>query len=225
MTKSDIDSLIELKIIDIGAEGKAIGKIDEDFVIFVDNGVPGDVVKARIKKVKINYAEAKCEEILTNSIHRIEPRCEYFGVCNGCRTQNIDYNYQLELKRNTVKNAFSRIGGFKDIDIPPVIGSESIFYYRNKLEFSFSANRWLTSDDMDKEIADKKFALGYHIPNFIDKVLDVHNCYLQSETSVKIVNLTRDFFKQRNESIYSTKTHSGYLRFLVIRQSPITKEI
>ena len=138
--------------------------------------------------------------------------------------QNTDYNFQLEMKGKSVKNAFERIGGFENTDTPTVIGSKNIYFYRNKLEFSFSNQRWLTEADMGKT-EEKNFALGFHMPGFIDKVLDIESCFLQSELSNKILNLTRDFFKERNETIYTTKTHSGYLRYLVIRQSSFTNDL
>lgn len=219
------DDIIELKIEDIGAEGVGIGKYDGEFVVFVPGTVPGDTVKARIKKKKKRFAESALVEITEPSEKRTVPRCEYFDDCNGCKMQNIDYSFQLELKRQTVKNAFERIGGFKDIEIPPVLGSEDIYFYRNKLEFSFSNSRWLTKEDMETENADKDFALGYHIPGFIEKILDIRACYLQSELTNRILNKTRDFFKPRNVSIYSTRTHEGYLRFLTVRRSIATNEL
>ena len=225
MTGLQKNSIIPLKITEIGSEGKALARTADNFVIFIDNGVPGDIVNAKIKKIKKNYAEAENIEIIEKSGWRTEPQCEYFGTCNGCRMQNINYIHQLEIKRKNVMNAFTRIGGFSGIEIPPVTGSENIYFYRNKLEFSFSSNRWLTKEDLLKEKSEKNFALGFHIPNFIDKILDINKCYLQSEISNNILNFTRDFFKEKNESIYSTKTHEGYLRFLVIRQSFVTNEI
>jgi 23S rRNA (uracil1939-C5)-methyltransferase len=138
--------------------------------------------------------------------------------------QHTQYSKQLEFKRNIVYNAFKRIGGFEDINIPEVTASEKIFYYRNKLEFSFSNNRWLESKDLNNINADKNFALGFHIPKFIDKILDIDECLLQSDLSNRILNLTRDFFKNRNISVYTTKTHSGELRFLAIRNSAYTNQ-
>ena len=219
------DDIIELRIDDIGSEGKGIGRINGDFVVFVPNTVPGDHITAKIRKTKKKYAEAAVVEIIAASPQRAVPECEYFGTCNGCRMQNIDYDFQLEIKKQIVINSFERIGGFKNLEIPGVLGSNNIYFYRNKLEFSFSNNRWLTQSDMDIEGVERSFALGYHIPGFIDKILDVEKCYLQSEISNRILNLTRDFFKSRGVSIYSTKTHSGYLRFLIIRQSANTKDL
>jgi 23S rRNA (uracil1939-C5)-methyltransferase len=222
MTKTSIDDILELKIIDIGFEGRGIARTESDFVVFVNNAVPGDIVKAQIRKVKKNFAEAKLIEILEESKNRVSPECRYFGLCNGCKMQNIIYKHQLEIKRKNVISAFERIGGFKDINVPSPIGSENTYFYRNKLEFSFSGQRWLTDADLNSK--GKDFALGFHMPGFVNKVLDIEKCWLQSELSNKILNLTREFFKSKGESIYSIKSQSGYLRYLVIRQSQLTKE-
>lgn len=219
------EDIIELSIVDIGAEGIGLGKYNNEFVVFVPGTVPGDTVTAKIRKKKKKFAESQLIEVLSPSSHRTTPECEYFGDCNGCKMQNIGYNYQLDIKRNIVKNAFERIGGFEDVPVPQVIGSEDIYYYRNKLEFSFSNSRWLTKEDMGNENADRDFALGYHIPGFIDKIIDIRACYLQSLATNKILNLTRDFFKSRNITVYSTKTHSGYLRFLTVRRSVANNDL
>jgi 23S rRNA (uracil1939-C5)-methyltransferase len=219
------DDIITLTIDDIVSDGRGIGRYNGEFVIFVPQTVPGDVITAKIRKTKKNYSEAKLLDVTVPSPFRVTPECEYFGTCNGCKMQNTGYSRQLEIKRKIVSDAFAKIGGFQDIKVPAVIGSQNIYFYRNKLEFSFSNDRWLTLEDMQNENADRSFALGYHIPGFIDKIIDIRKCYLQSIQSSKILNLTRDFFKSRNISVYSTKTHSGYLRFLVIRQSANTNDL
>jgi 23S rRNA (uracil1939-C5)-methyltransferase len=219
------DDILEINITDLGAEGNGIGRTADDFVVFVKNTVPGDSVKIKVKKVKKNYAEANLLEIIGYSPHRTKPECAYFGTCNGCKMQNIDYPHQIEIKQRIVLNAFERIGGFQNIKIPPVLGSKNTYYYRNKLEFSFSNQRWLTEEDLNKENIEKSFALGFHMPGFIDKVLDIKKCWLQSDLSNKILNFTRDFFKSKGETIYSSKTHSGYLRYLIIRQSYNTNDL
>lgn len=225
MEKPKRDDILDLKIADIGFEGNGIGKTDSGFVVFVPGVVPGDTVKVRVRKVKKNLAEAKLLEIIDKSQYRIQPECIHFGVCNGCKMQHIDYDYQLNIKRQNVINSLERIGGFAGINVPELLGSDNIYFYRNKLEFSFSSDRWLTESDMENENADKNFALGYHMPGFNEKVIDIFDCRLESEVSNKILNLTRDFFKSRNETIYSTKTHSGYLRYLVIRQAANTSDL
>lgn len=219
------DEILELIVKDLSFEGKGVARTPADFVVFVNNVIPGDIIKAQIRKVKKSFAEAKLIEIITPSPFRSEPRCEYFGTCNGCKMQNLEYSRQLEFKRKYVADAFERIGGIPNIAIPETIASDEIYYYRNKLEFSFSNSRWLTDVDMETKNVDKSFALGFHIPKFIDKVLDVKRCYLLSELSNKILNITREFFKSRRLSVYSTQTHSGYLRYLIIRQSPVTGEM
>jgi len=217
------DDIIEVRIDDIGAESSGIGRYNGEYVVFVPKTVPGDKVKARIRKKKKKYAETELIEVIEPSPFRITPECEYFGTCNGCKMQHIEYAKQLEIKQSIVKNAFERIGGFENVTIPTVLGSEDIYYYRNKLEFSFSNDRWLTSEDMLIENIDKSFAVGYHIPGFNEKILDIRACYLQSLTTNKILNFTRDFFKPKGTSIYTTKTHSGYLRFLTVRKSIYNK--
>ena len=147
MEKPKRDDILELKITDIGFEGNGIAKTEGGFVVFVPGVVPDDTVKAKVRKVKKNLAEARVIEIIENSQYRILPQCIHFGACNGCKMQHIDYGYQLQIKRQNVINSFERIGGFAGIKVPEVIGSGNIYFYRNKLEFSFSNNRWL----MEKE--------------------------------------------------------------------------
>jgi len=225
MDKPGKNELIELRIEDIGFEGNGIGKTKGNFAVFVPNTVPGDTVSALILKVKKNLAEARLDIIIEASPFRISAECSFFGTCNGCRMQYIEYSKQLLIKQQSVLNAFERIGGFKDVNVRPAIGTDNIFYYRNKLEFSFSSNRWLTEDDLNSDVTDKSFALGFHKPGFIDKVIDINKCHLQSDISNTILNLTRQYFKEKNISIYSTKTHEGFLRFLIIRQSVNTNDL
>lgn len=212
---------IEILIEDMNDDGRGVGRTEEGFVIFADKVVPGDRAKVRIRKKKSKYAEANFLELIQPSQFRIDPRCQYFGVCGGCKVQNLEYDRQLTFKRNVVVNAFKRIGGFEGLDIPDVTGSDDIFFYRNKMEFSFSDDKWTTDPDAEKE----KFALGLHVPRFHSKVIDIHECFLQSEVSNRILNFTRGFFKERGVSIYSTSTHEGYLRFLIIRECKNTPDL
>lgn len=235
MKKGD---LLDLDIIDYAFEGRGIARIIKEvininidnpkrFVVFVDHSYPGDKIIAQITKIKKSYAEARVKEFISKSPHRIEPKCKHFGICGGCKQQDLEYEIQLKYKEEQVKDIFERIGGFTNFDILPIIPSEKNFFYRNKMEFSFANKRWLTDYEISsmQEVKDKDFALGFHIPNFYDKVLDIEECFLQSELSNRILNFTRSFFKKRNVSIYSTQNHSGYLRNLVIRQSTHTNEI
>jgi len=237
LKKGDI---LELDIIKYAAEGKGIAKINrnivkpdhkqdsegDNYVVFVQGSYPGDKVKARLRKIKKSYAEASVVEIISSSKNRIEPRCKHFGTCGGCKQQDLDYNTQVNFKQILVKETFEHIGGLTDFEIEEIIPSEKSFYYRNKMEFSFADKRWLTKKEIGKiDIIDKDFSLGLHIPRIFDKVLDIEECFLQSEISNKILNFSRQFFKERKTPIYSTKTHTGYLRNLVIRQSRHTEDL
>lgn len=225
--------IVELEIEKYAFEGRGIakvekgsivpGSIDESknkYVVFVDGSYPGDKVSARLTKIKKSYAEARVAEILKPSDLRINARCKFFGTCGGCKQQDLDYPIQTKFKQQQVEEIFTKMGGFNDFLIEEILPSEKIFFYRNKMEFSFSDKRWLTEEEIksNKNI-EKDFALGLHIPKVYDKVLDIDECFLQSEVSNKILNFTRNFFKERNVSIYSTKTHEGFLRNLVIKQS------
>lgn len=232
-------SLIDLVINKYAFEGKGISKIrkseiipgseenDEDnYVIFVNGAYPGDKVKARLSKIKKSYAEADTVEIIAPSNDRTNPKCKFFSVCGGCKQQNLNYDKQVYYKQLQVIEIFEKLGGFKNFLVEPILPSKEIFFYRNKMEFSFAQQRWLTEEEIKsgKEI-DRNFALGLHIPGMYDKVLDIDKCFLQSEISNSILNLTRNFFKDKDTPVYSTKTHTGYLRHLMIKQSSHTNDL
>ena len=231
MNKGDV---IQIKVDRYAFEGKGIGKVDIDnpsgnsepdsFIVFVNGAYPGDLVSAKIKKLKKSYAEAVVEEVISPSQKRVQPRCKYFGTCGGCKQQDLDYRQQTGYKQEQVEDIFKHDGGFSDFKIENILPSENIFYYRNKMEFSFSDLQWLTVID-DETVSNKGFFLGLHVPNNFEKILDIDECFLQSKLSSHILNFTREFFKKRHASIYSTKTHSGYLRNLIIRQAQKTKDI
>lgn len=225
--------LLEFEIEKYAFEGKGIAKVnrniffpgeenDEEkkYVVFVEGSYPGDKVEAKLLKIKKTYAESKAVEIILTSPERVDAECAYFGTCGGCKQQDLNYSSQTKYKQRQVEEIFFRMGGFKNFEIEPILPSDLIFHYRNKMEYSFGDIRWLTVDEIKSgEDIDRNFALGLHIPGKFDKVLDIKKCYLQSPVSSKILNLTRDFFKTRGASIYSTKTHEGYLRNLVIKCS------
>jgi 23S rRNA (uracil1939-C5)-methyltransferase len=233
---------LELEISGYAYEGKGISKIQKNvikpgsatnsdselanYVVFVNGSYPGDRVQAKLGKIKNSYSEAKLIEIIKPSEFRVQPRCKYFGTCGGCKQQDLNYEMQLNYKQQQVKEIFEHIGRLTDFEIEDILPSENIFFYRNKMEFSFADKRWLTEDELNTNtIADRNFALGLHIPRIFDKVLDIDECFLQSETSNKILNFSREFFKGKKSSIYTTKTHQGYLRNLVIRQSQRTDDL
>lgn len=218
---------ITLHLESFAFEGKSVARVDGQ-VVFVTGGVPGDEVRVVVKKVKKQHAEAEVVEVLTKSALRTEPRCPHFGTCGGCKWQHVDYNAQLNFKRQHVVDALERIGGFRGIVVNPTLGAEDIYSYRNKMEFSFG-ERWLTREEMELEseapgVTDR-FALGLHIPQRYDRVLDLHECHLQSNTGNRILNAVRAFAVQHHLPIYSTIRHTGYLRNLVLRESKHTGEL
>ena len=224
MKRGDI---LELGVDAVAFEGKSVAR-QEGFVVFVRGGVPGDTVRARVVVAKRTFAEADVVEVLRASPLRTAPRCRHFGPCGGCRWQHVTYEAQLGFKRQHVIDALERIGGFAGLTVEPTLGMNEPFYYRNKMEFSFG-NRWLTAAEMaaagDGEGLrgpETPFALGLHIAGRYDRVLDVHECWLQSETSARIVNDVRLFCMENGLPVYSTETEEGYLRNLVIREGKRT---
>ncbi len=208
---------VELTLDSAAYEGVAVGRI-EGFVVFVRDAVPGDRVRAVVRKRKKNFAEAVLEAVLEPSPRRVEPLCRHFGVCGGCRWQNAEYSLQLEFKRRQVEDLLRRIGGLTDIEAMPTLESPNPYYYRNKMEFTFGANRWLTVEEIaDGGPVDRDFALGLHIPKRFDRILDLQECHLLSLESARLVNRVRELTRSWNWSAYDTRTHQGYLRNLVIR--------
>ena len=228
MKKGDF---LDLNIESYAFEGKGLARVPgedgQNFVVFVNGSYPGDKVKVQIRKKKRSYAEAKIEKILVPSKGRIDAKCSYFGTCGGCKQQDLKYSVQVKYKEEQVRDVFERLGGFENFEKEPVVASEKTFFYRNKMEFSFADKRWLTKEEvgLSDEVSNRSFALGLHIPRIFDKVLDIKECFLQSEESNKIVNFTREYFKSKNASIYSTKIHEGYLRYLVIKQASHTDNL
>ena len=213
---------IDLVIDDLAFGARGIARSD-DFVWFVERGIPGQKVRARIIKKKKNYGEAFVQDVLEPSPHQVEPPCPYFGTCGGCRLQHLDYEVQVDAKTRQVKDILERIGGFHDIDVRPTLPSDHIYAYRNKMEFSFSDRRWLSEDDPpDKP---KDFALGLHTPGRFDKVLDIDACLLQSEKSNRVLKTIKDLALQTNLPAYGVRSHNGFYRFLVIREGKNTEDL
>ena len=219
---------LRLEITDAAFEGKAIAR-HENLVVFVENAVPGDIVVAKLLKIKKSYLEAKVVRVDRPSSLRVEPRCKYFGVCGGCKWQHVDYKAQLRFKQQQVADTFERIGGFSGFDILPIIGADNIYFYRGKMEYSFSEQQWLETPQTPEQIAisnpKSSVYLGLHVPQRYDKVLNIYECYLQSLLSNRILNFTRDFARHNNLAVYDSEADIGYLRFLVIRESKKTKEV
>ena len=212
--------LIEnIEIIDTASKGKSVAKHDGR-AIFVQGGVPGDVCDITVFKRRKKYWEARIEKIHTYSEKRTEPKCEHFGTCGGCKWQNMKYESQLSFKQNEVLNNLKRIGG---IELPyhsEILASENEYFYRNKMEFTFSNKRWLTTEEVQSEvdILDKD-ALGFHVPGMFDKVINLNNCYLQQEPSNAIRLSVKKFADKNNLTYFDIRNHHGLLRNLMIRTS------
>ena len=211
----------KVEITGFAAEGKAIGRVD-DMVVFVERGAPGDVVDILIKKTKSNFFEGEIVKMHQPSPHRVEPVCKHFGLCGGCRWQHLSYAEQLSNKQQQVIDSLIRIG-----KVPPdtfelfsIAGAMDPYFYRNKLEFTFTNRKWLTTEDFqttENEI--QRDGLGFHVPNMFDKVFDVENCWLQPEPSNAIRNSVKQFAIQNGLSFWDFKKGTGLLRNLLIRNS------
>lgn len=218
---------IELEITGSAFEGKSVAR-HHGLVVFVEGGVPGDLVTAQVLKAKKNLVEAKLVHLQRPSQFRTEPRCPHFGTCGGCRWQHVNYEGQLQFKQQHVVDSFERIGGFLDVPVQPIVPAKEIFFYRNKMEFSFSDREWLEwpgSDPPVPPLPGLDIFLGLHVPQRYDKILNLKECFLQSEASNTILAMTRSFAREMKAPIYSSDLDSGYLRFLVVRQSKRTKQI
>lgn len=206
-------------IVDISSEGKAVAKVD-GMVIFVDGAVPGDVADIMITRKKNNYAEGHVTSIKKMSENRVSQKCEHFGHCGGCKWQNMAYDTQLGFKQKTVSDALTRIGHLDISTLKPILGNKESYFYRNKLEFSFSDKKWLTNEEVKSGTdIDNRNGLGFHIPRMFDKILDIKNCYLQPEPSNSIRNEIREFALKNNLSFFNVRGKHGLLRTLMIRTS------
>lgn len=202
-----------------GAKGVSIGKTDDGKTVLIKGAVPGDVVYAAVYKKKSSYLEAKTTEILESSPDRVQPVCEHFGICGGCSWQDLNYEAQLKWKQNEVENNLKRIGGFENIKVSPILGSVKKYFYRNKLEYSFSKMRWLTNQEIQSEKSFNRNALGFHIPGQWSKVLDIHKCHLQPNPSNQIRLETKRFAIENNYEFFDLNAQQGFLRTLMIRNN------
>jgi 23S rRNA (uracil1939-C5)-methyltransferase len=214
MKKGDV--LQGIVIDSMAAEGKCVARL-EGQVIFVEGGAPGDTVDIELTKIKKQFLEGRVTNIVTLSPARTKPFCIHFGTCGGCSWQHIDYNAQLDYKHRQVVDNLERLGG---LSLPPVnriLGSEEIRHYRNKLDFTFSANRWLTKDEMTKGMAFGEPALGYHIPRMYDKVFDVKECHLQDDPSNAIRLAVKEICVRESIPFFDLRKQIGFLRTITIR--------
>jgi len=211
-----------LDIDDLAFGARGVARYD-DFVWFVERGIPGQRVRARVIQIKRSYGEAFVEEIIEPSPHQEDPPCPYFGICGGCQLQHLNYDKQVEAKSRQINEILKRIGGLKDVEILPTIPAQKIYGYRNKMEFSFSDKRWL----VDGESGDKPqdFALGLHVPRRFDKVLDIDGCLLQGETCNRVLKTVKELVCQTELGPYSIRNHTGFYRFLGIREGKNTDDL
>ncbi|WP_278552700.1 23S rRNA (uracil(1939)-C(5))-methyltransferase RlmD [Elizabethkingia bruuniana] len=221
MQKKKKNVILEnIKLLSAGAKGVSVGKTEDGKTILVSGAVPGDLVNARMKKSKKNYIEAEAIEILEESPDRVDARCMHFSVCGGCKWQNLSYEKQLEFKEDEVLNNIRRIGGIDGFEAVPILGSAEQYFYRNKMEFSFSNARWLTLEEVNstEEIADRN-ALGFHIPGQWSKILDLKECFLQEDPSNSIRLAVKEYAEENDLEFFDVRNQEGFLRTLMMRQN------
>ena len=217
--KKELPLLEKVSITGVAAEGKALARVN-DLVVFVPYVVPGDVVDLQVRRKKHSYAEAEAVKFYEYSAERAKPFCKHYGVCGGCKWQCLAYEHQLKYKQQQVYDALTRIGKVELPEIMPILGSEQICEYRNKLEFTFSNKRWLTWEEVARNVQyDNMDALGFHIPGAFDKVLDIEECWLMRDLNNRLRNGIRDFAHRENIPFYDLRSHSGVLRSMMIRTS------
>jgi len=212
----------ELEIESLAYGGKGIARVN-DFVVFVKNVIPGQKVRALVYRKRKGYAEARPLEIINESQHLVDAPCSHFLTCGGCKVQQLAYDEQIEQKKQQVENIFQRQAGINDFKLDAVVPSEQIYNYRNKMEFTFSNNRWVLPSE--PEGVSRDFALGMHIPKRWDKILNIDECHLMPEIGTRILNETQKLAKELNLKPYDQNTHNGYLRYLQMRFGHFTNEI
>jgi len=217
--KKDLPIMEKVSITEAAAEGKALARV-ENMVVFVDNAVPGDVADLQVTRKKSNYREAHAIHFHVFSDKRTEPVCSHFGVCGGCKWQNMKYEHQLFYKQKQVKDSLERLAKVPIPEILPIRGSENEYYYRNKLEFTFSHRGWMTTEEINSgENFGDRPALGFHIPGMFDKVLDIKECFLQPEPSNAIRLAVKKYAVENNLEFFNTREQTGFLRNIIIRNT------
>jgi 23S rRNA (uracil1939-C5)-methyltransferase len=214
--------IIPLDVTDLAFGGRGVAR-ENDYVWFVDGGIPGQRVLARIYHVRKQYGEARAVEVVTRSPHQIDPVCPYFGVCGGCQLQHLRYDVQVQAKTRQVTDILQRIGGFQGVEVRPTLPASEIYGYRNKMEFTFSDQRWISEGEASDHPAG--FALGLHVPGRFDKVLDIDACPLQSDNANRIFKTVRSLVLETGLPPYGLRSHQGIWRFLVIREGKNTGDL
>lgn len=208
----------DLEVIDAGAKGKAVAKAPDGRVIFINNAIPGDVATIETYKKRKSYYEGNAVAFSTYSDKRVEPVCQHFDTCGGCKWQNMGYEHQLYFKQKEVVNNLQRLGKVELPEVTPILGSEDIYFYRNKMEFSFSDSKWLTKEQIDSgEVIENRNALGFHKPGMWDKIIDIKKCHLQRDPSNAIRNFVKEKAQELNLSFFNPRQQEGFLRTLMLR--------
>ncbi len=209
-----------IEVIDAGAKGKSVAKAPDGKVIFLNNAVPGDVVDIQTTKKRKAFYEGSATAFHKYSDKRVDPACDHFGTCGGCKWQFMGYEHQLAYKEQEVVNNLTRLGKIELPKVDPILGSEDQYFYRNKMEFSFSDSRWLTLEEIQsKTEIQNRNALGFHMPGMWDKILNIKKCHLQEDPSNAIRNKVNAFATQNNLDFYNPRKQEGFLRTLMIRIS------
>lgn len=209
----------KVEIIDTGSDGKAVARVN-NMVIFVPFVVPGDIVDIQVVRKKKSFYEGRAVKVHTYSDERAEPVCEHFGICGGCKWQNMDYSRQLFYKEKQVSENLHRIGGLELPEVSPILASDNIYYYRNKLEYTFSNRKWFVEKpDPDNPVPQNRNGLGFHLPGMFDRILDIETCFLQENPSNAIRLAIRDYALEHEYEFYDVKKWDGYLRNLFIRNT------
>jgi len=226
MRKPKYPLLEQVEIIDIAAEGKAIGKVD-DQVVFVSGAVTGDIVDIQVSKKRSKFMEGYIKAFHKYSPHRIEPFCSHFGECGGCKWQMLPYKLQTEFKERQVREQLRRLSGLDLPEVSQIICSDNDRLYRNKLEFTFSNKKWIPRSQAaeNDDFTDKLPGLGFHIPTMFDKVLDIDRCYLQREPSNAIRLWVKNYTINHGMDYYNLRSHEGIMRNLIIRTSSTTEDV
>jgi 23S rRNA (uracil1939-C5)-methyltransferase len=208
-----------LEVTNAGSEGKCIARHD-DKVVMIDFAVPGDVADVRVNSTKKSFSMATIERLIKPSEDRVDTFCQHFGICGGCKTQQMSYAAQIKYKQQQVVDAFERLGKFPFSGFEPIIGSENTTYYRNKCEFNFIDRKWVTNKEDLETLGETNLkGVGYHLPGRFDKIFDVETCYLQHEVANKIRNGVREFGKQHNYPFFNPYSQEGYLRNIILRNN------
>ena len=218
--KNKKKEFFNIKVLDAGAKGKSVAKAPDGRIVFLSDAVPGDVVDIQTFKKRKAYYEGKTTKFHKFSKDRVPPLCSHFGICGGCKWQYMSYEKQLFFKQKEVVNNLSRIGKLNLPEISAILGAKNPYFYRNKMEFSFSDNRWLSQIEIQSEQPiENRNALGFHIPGMWDKILDIDKCWLQADPSNAIRNALKNFAISKNIPFFNVRKQSGVLRTLMIRTS------